>query len=221
MLDEAALHSHLKELAATRPIFHSEADFQHSLAMLLAKKNNEVRLEYCVGDQPNDRKYIDIWLPNEKVAIELKYCTKKLNCLVGKEQYFLKDQSAHDIRRYDFCKDITRVEEFVENGIAKTGYAIFLTNDPSYWKDNTQRYKDKKAEFRPQDYNFRIHENAQLSSTLEWNGKPSKGTMGGRGPLNLENIYSFKWNEFKKLETDNDKASALRYTLQSVYARNS
>lgn len=39
------------------------------------------------------------------IALELKYPTRKLACIVVGEEFALKDQAAQDTRRYDFIKD--------------------------------------------------------------------------------------------------------------------
>lgn len=43
-MNEIEPASLLDELASTRPIFHSEADFQHALAMLIARQHPTARL---------------------------------------------------------------------------------------------------------------------------------------------------------------------------------
>ena len=65
----------MNELARYRPVFHSEADFQHALAWRIheAMPDCEVRLEY--KPFPTKRLYLDLWLPDIGVAMELKYCT--------------------------------------------------------------------------------------------------------------------------------------------------
>ena len=68
----------LATLANKRPVFHSEADFQHALAweLQLLDPNVNIRLEY--RPQWLDRRnYMDIWVIDEDTAkaIELKYKT--------------------------------------------------------------------------------------------------------------------------------------------------
>ena len=43
-------------------------------------------------------------------------------------------QSAQEVRRYDFVKDVARLEVLRAGGAADDGFAIVLTNDPSYWQ---------------------------------------------------------------------------------------
>ena len=79
MLD---VHELLASLAAKRPVFHSEADFQHALAweIHLAFPDAVVRLErpYRTGEGP--RIHLDLWVKgsDRTAVLELKYKTKKM-----------------------------------------------------------------------------------------------------------------------------------------------
>ena len=46
-------------------------------------------------------------------AIKLKYKTKKLDTVFGGEEFHLRNHDVQDIGRYDFIKDIVRLERFV------------------------------------------------------------------------------------------------------------
>ncbi len=56
-----------------------------------------------------------------------------------------------------------------------SGYAILLTNDPSYW---TQSRNDNTADVR-----FRLHEGNTLHGGLGWGPGASAGTKCGREEL--------------------------------------
>jgi hypothetical protein len=188
------LESILASLADSRPVFHSEADFQHALAWAIHERDKscELRLELRSPDLPG-RAYIDIWLTNgdTATAVELKYKTRKLAVQVGKESFSLLDQSAQDIARYDFLKDIQRLEELVgARGRAK-GYAVFLTNDSAYWVrargDNTV------------DAAFRIHEGRTVTGTFQWGAGASKGTMRDRErPLEVKGRHELHWRDYSE-----------------------
>ena len=77
MLDIEGL---LNSLAEVRKVFHSEADFQHALAWQIhqAAPDSQVRLEVDAFPDQDRRRFLDIWLPVDGIAIELKYVTKKL-----------------------------------------------------------------------------------------------------------------------------------------------
>jgi len=77
------LVSLLESLSAKRPLFHSEADFQHALAweIHLQFPDAKIRLEYRPAGV-SVKMYVDLWvvLADETVwAIELKYKTRGLD----------------------------------------------------------------------------------------------------------------------------------------------
>ena len=96
----------MASLADRRKAFHSEADFQHALAWQIheATPESQVRLEVSVIPVEAQRMFLDIWLPVEGVAIELKYKTRRLELEQDDESFALRDQSAQDQGRYDFLR---------------------------------------------------------------------------------------------------------------------
>jgi hypothetical protein len=81
----------LGQLAVERPIFHSEADFQHALAWKLHEVMSEARIRLEYRPFPGKPLYLDIWMGLQfAAAIELKYATRKLLVEVGDEQFNLK-----------------------------------------------------------------------------------------------------------------------------------
>ena len=155
-----------------------------------------VRLERPVKVSDfNKPLHVDIWIEqdNNVLAIELKYKTRALQVPVKNEQYALQSHSAQDIGRYDFIKDIERVETIVSDRAPyATGYAILLTNDRSYW---TQSLKDNTV-----DVNFRLHEGNNLHGSLGWGPGASDGTKGGRErPLQLAKSHTLRWQDYSHL----------------------
>ena len=189
MLSIEALMARLVE---DRKVFHSEADFQHALAWQLHKTtpDSQVRLEVDAFPGQDRRRFLDIWLPIEGIAIELKYVTRKLDVNLEGESFALRNHSAQDQRRYDFLLDIQRLEHMRSgDGVCKAGYAVLLTNDSSYWK--------VPATENPVDAAFRIHEGRDVSGELAWAGHASPGTMRGREtPIRLRRSYRLSWQEF-------------------------
>lgn len=184
----------LNILASERLVFHSEADFQHALAwqIHLGWPEYSIRLEFKPPGN-KERIYLDIWAASrdEKLAIELKYKTRRLNTQAGEEAFHLLDQSAHDVARYDFLKDVHRVEQIVYGTNDVVGYAIFLTNDSAYWKSPINR--------RTIDADFRIHENRVVTGELQWGQGASKGTMRGREePILIKGVYNLNWQHYSQ-----------------------
>ena len=155
----------LTALAKQRTVFHSEADFQHAIAWEIHQRlpRASVRLERPVEvSHLNKLLHVDIWIEQDGdvIALELKYKTRALQVRVGNEQYALRSQSAQDIGRYDFIKDIERVENIVaDRAPHATGYAILLTIDRSYW---TRSLNDNTA-----DVKFRLHEGSNLNDGVD------------------------------------------------------
>ena len=173
-------------------MFHSEADFQHALAWQIheAAPESQVRLEVSVIPVEAQRMFLDIWLPVEGVAIELKYATRKVELFHDGESFLLKDHGAQDIRRHDFVLDVQRLETVRSRGkMCKEGYAIFLTNDSSYWKVPNRRNTVDAA--------FRIHDGREVSGALAWATNAGQGTIKGReSAILLRGSYRLRWQDF-------------------------
>ena len=179
-------------LADTRKVFHSEADFQHALAWQIhqAMSETQVRLEVSVIAVDAHRMFLDIWLPLEGIAIELKYKTRGLELEQGDESFVLRDQSAQDQGRYDFLRDVQRLE-LIRSKLeqCKAGYAVLLTNDSSYWKVPTHR--------DTVDADFRVHEGRAISGELAWTPHASPGTVKSReSPIEIQGSYRLRWQEY-------------------------
>lgn len=194
----------LTSLSEQRAIFHSEADFQHSLAWAIHKNypQAKIRLERpCIGR--NGRIYLDIWIrfEDQRIGIELKYKTKKLIATVGKENYKLRNQSAQDIGRYDLLSDLFRIEGLLESEYLDIGFTIFLTNDPGYWNDSGRRNRV--------DEDFRIREGRLIDGRLAWASHASEGTRRGREePIIISGSYMTSWAQYSKV-----KENSFRYLL--------
>lgn len=206
----------MKDLAKGRPIFHSEADFQHALAWHIHKKlkNCQVRLEHPFQEKGENRKYLDVWLPTAsmEIAIELKYRTRELKHRQDKEFFDLRNQAAQPTLRYDFIKDISRLEQATgPGGLAKTGFAIFLTNDPPYW-----RHPQKT---NPVDIAFRLDkEVVEGKKDLDWTKETSPGTKKNREKaIKLKKSYKLKWEIFSNLGEKNNQE--FRYLAVEVPGR--
>ncbi len=181
-------------IAKKRPIFHSEADFQHTFAWEIHQKlpNASVRLELPVQVK-HQYLHIDIWIKNqdEVLAVELKYKTRGLSVQIDNEQYRLKNQSAQDVGRYDFIKDIQRLEHVASEQSNFIGYAVLLTNDSAYWI--------KPASRDTVDADFRINDGRILEGVFDWGANASDGTKKNREQtLELRNKYVVQWENFSR-----------------------
>jgi hypothetical protein len=194
----------LEPLSEQRPIFHSEADFQHSLAWTIHQKhpNAKIRLERpCTGRK--GRIYLDIWikLEGKRIGVELKYKTKKLHTTVDGEEFKLRHQSAQDIARYDLLSDLQRIEGLLESSRLDYGFTLFLTNDAGYWRDSGHRNRV--------DEEFRIREGRTISGGFTWADHASDGTKRGReDPISISGDYTTSWSNYSKI-----KENSFRYLL--------
>ena len=198
----------MKDLARDRPIFHSEADFQHALAWHIheALPDCQVRLEF-EPSLAGKRMYLDIWLLSRKVAIELKYRTRELHSEIAGESFALRDQAAQPLGRYDFIKDIQRLEQVVDDGPAEAAFAVLLTNDPSYWKPLQQPDVVDAA--------FRLHKDRRIMGEMAWASRASRGTTKDREkPLCLKGSYDCVWRDYSSL--GEGKFRKFRYLMVKV-----
>ena len=207
MIDMCAV---LQALGDRRPVFHSEADFQHALAwqLHLCYSNCNIRLErpFPIHEEAI---HVDIWCdtPACSLAIELKYVTRELNVVIHGERFALKNQAAEDVRRYDFLRDIQRLESIAESSHSVCGYAIILTNNHLFWQKPTQGNVN--------DAEFRIHERRLNSGTHDWGPNTGDGTKKDReDPIEIHDTYDLTWQDYADVHDDGGSPSALfRYLL--------
>ena len=200
----------LMGLSRSRPIFHSEADFQHALAWHIHKviPNSQVRLEYPVR-YDDSAMYLDIWLPMQRIAIELKYPTRMLDLKGQNERFVLVDHGAQPPRRYDYLKDIQRIESVVANGEATGGFAVLLTNHPYYWERPTRGWRDAI------DAAFRLHEGRTVTGHLTWSERAGAGTTRGRrDAIGIAGTYDLRWHDYSRLGDGNNQQ--FRYLAVAV-----
>ncbi len=176
----------LKSEADRRPLFHSEADFRFNLAWSIKElwPESTVTLERKPRGTA-ERRYIDIWVRHGDAdyAVELKYPTRALTVALEDEEFDLREHSAHDIIRYDFLKDIQRLEDAIVAGGRVIGQALMVTNDSNYW--------NPPVRFGTADEQFRIHEGQTLAGHLSWGPTAGTGTRKGREePFELSGTYT-------------------------------
>ena len=198
------IHPVMARLAARRPVFHSEADFKFALAWQIKETlpGCEVRLEY--KPFPDERMYLDIWLPTEGVAIELKYPVYNLRHELNGEAFDLKE-SARDNVRYDYVNDIQRLERVAPQGeqFAK-GFAVLLTNAHPLWQESVRSNNDRA---------FLIHEGRALKGEMAWVRPRPKKDKKRQAPLSLEGAYNLRWSDYSDLSV---KYGQFRYLAVEV-----
>ena len=191
----------MAKLAQRRPVFCSEADFQHELAYEIRKNDPSlnVRLEWPLAAPA--RGAIDvIVIGKTRFALELKYLSKGFSTILDGEPVTLKQHGAHDQRRYDVCKDVTRMEAYAE----ATGHGagvLVLTNDPSYWQD--------RARTDTVDAAFNLSHLRELTGSLAWHALAKPGTTKNRETaLEIRGRYALTWQDYNRIDA---KAGLFRY----------
>lgn len=192
----------LSDLAALRPVFHSEADLQHELAIGLRDLGWRIRLEHPIA--PCAAGALDIVARNGDAvaAVELKYVTRGLEHRVGDEVFRLKNHAAHDHRRYDIVKDIMRLEDWCRVWPRAKGVAVVITNNPLLWR-GPQRAGTA-------DVAFTVADGDTLTGRLTWGASAKPGTTRGRAePLTLRGAYRMAWRAYSQLDAANGEFRSL------------
>jgi hypothetical protein len=182
-------------LAGTRPVFHSEADFQLAFAWLVQQHDPQLRVRLETRPAPGVHLDLEFARPDldRGTAIELKYLTRLWTGFVDGELFDLKNHGAQDIRAYDVVKDIVRVEKFVAGRPNWGGAVIALTNDPSYWQPGASLKITNAAAFR-------LGQDTVLSGVREWGPNTGAGTKRGRAEsLALAGTYTLGWRDYSSL----------------------
>ncbi|WP_326581803.1 hypothetical protein OIE69_44195 (plasmid) [Actinacidiphila glaucinigra] len=174
----------LAALRAVRPLFHSEADLQHSFARALWELAPEVgsRLEVPRRGRGKNE-HLDLLCvgPLARTAIEFKYVTRRWSGTIGlpPEVYQLRKHGAPDVARRDFVRDLERLERFCDRE-DQNGLALLVTNEASLWRPQVA------GRAKTNDDKFRIHEGRTLRGTLLWAGGayiPNTQVLRGVYPL--------------------------------------
>lgn len=194
-------------LSAARPVFHSEADFQHAFAWMLheAEPNLNVRLEV----RQTEREYVDLFCfgPNGCTALEFKYFTARwtgTDPATG-EVFHLRNHEATDLARQGFVFDVARLEKFCAARRSSNGFAIMVSNDRRLWKPASSR--------ATRDREFRIHEGRTLSGQLRWG---ADGSYFAANERHLSGSYSIMWRDYSSV---GDKNGDFRWLAAAVAPR--
>ena len=210
-MNESNINRTLDELSEIRPIFHNEADFQFSFAWQIQKQNpnHRIRLEYKVPQFVN--RYTDIWITGEDfVAIELKYKPISMQLQYNEEIFELKKHGAQDIGRYDFLKDVQRLEEIIMEYPNTKAYAIMITNDRLYWQ-SPQKHNSV-------DKDFKIHQDRNIHGVLSWSSKAGTGTTKNREkPIQIHGNYSMDWKIYSNIDQKYDQFKILCLPIDSSF----
>lgn len=186
-------------LRNARPLFHSEADFQFSLATTLMKVSPslKIRLERPVRVPGCPTMHTDMMFfgRDTHFAVELKYLTARLEAKVQGEEYLLRNQSALDLQRYDIVKDISRLETLCASGVTDAGVSITITNDQGIWKPPSR--------VGTVDEMYRLRSGRIMTGKLRWLDHATEGTTRRRNEtLTLSGKYLLDWKPYSIVESE-------------------
>lgn len=199
-MTKCELEAIINSLSDERKIFHSEADFQFALAWEIQKTYPQanVRLEYSPANiNPSIHLDLLVVIDDGWYPIELKYKTRACTKMVGKEIFKLKNHDAQDFGRYDFLKDVQRIES-LKIGLPqyRSGYSILLSNDSVYWSNSSKETS--------MGYAFCLEEGTIKTGSLRWANHTGVGTLKGREkPIVLSSQYDIRWNDYSYLDDTN------------------
>ncbi|MCW5941836.1 MAG: hypothetical protein KIS66_06375 [Fimbriimonadaceae bacterium] len=193
----ALLDDALVSLAARRPGFHSEADFQFDLAWRHRILRQDIEAaSKCPCPALRERRSSTCSSATAPPEPRSRSSTGKCPLAVthGGEDYRLKDAVAHDINRYDFVKDLQRTEELLAIGHVDQAYALALTNQPKYWEPRFARGRVDEA--------FRIEEGELVQGELAWAPNTGGTAKGREAPIVLKRAYRMAWRDFSHLPNE-------------------
>lgn len=217
MITKVEIENIIQKFGNTGNLFLCERQFQFDLAQEISKtfNNYAVHLEFPSEKNCCDRLlfyYIVIEEKNQYFVIELKYKTKNADIIYKNNKYSLKNQSAQDLGRFDFLKDISRIEQwnqFNPNRTFAGGVAMILTNDSSYWEKTGENCNYEA--FALKDETTIVAGKKEWSSeNLNYVGKARKNG------LNLLHDYTVKWVNYHK-----DENNEFRYLLEEIKTQKS
>jgi hypothetical protein len=201
------LRATMTALARKRPLFHSEADFQHAFAWQIHTVRPEARVRLETRIRRGERLDVSLVIEGRRIAVELKYFLSKFTTTIDGELFELPNQGAQDIGRHAFVKDIGRLERMRLEGLADDAYAVALTNDPSYWRPGSGDGTIDTA--------FRLHEGRRLAGVLAWAAHAGAGTIRGKEtPIELGGDYLVAWDDYSEFGAD--RAGHFRYLAVEV-----
>lgn len=179
----------MRDLSVSHPVFISELEFQRALMKAVEQYLPGAYLE---APRRFERIRMDIGLDvrGMSTVIELKYKTRKLEALHGERNFFLKNNSIQYQARYDFVKDITRVERYVKHARDRVGWAILLTNDYLLWESWSSGASEE----------FRLADGLSLSGLHRWKDGFAAGLNHPRdAALDVQGNYKLAWSDYSDL----------------------
>ena len=190
------VESVLRSLSLQRPVFHSEADFQHAFAWEVQRSDPHMQVRLEIRIAPHQHLDLLCHRPDTDryTAVELKYPTASWSGSHASEQFRLHHHSATDVSGYRIVKDIQRLEQDVAGRDGWDGLLIVLTNEAFYWHAPAHQHPTNADAFR-------VHEGTRLAGVRRWGPNTGAGTMKGHEEaIGLAGIYDLRWQHYSHLD---------------------
>lgn len=214
IVSKALIEEQLTQILQREDSIVSEAQLKYALAWELQSalpQGYHIYLEYpvrMVKDNENEKRlYYDIVIKyeNKYCVIELKFKTSNTKVFYDGKEFEFKNHYAQDLGRFDFLKDVERIEFFKDcnKETFDCGYAVMVTNDRLYWES-----KGKNTKYE----NFALYEGREnVSNHLKWNN-PNKQSVGEKrvNGIQLKANYKVEWSK----ANDKNKFKYLIFTIQ-------
>jgi hypothetical protein len=208
----------LGRLEKKKRLFHSESHLSAWLTVTLKQMlglSSMPKLQKAGFYSENKRLLLDMLFDHRgrEYAVELKYARGPMGRggplpYKGDVYYAPKSGAADDITRFNFLKDVMRLESEIPRRDNSVGFALLLTNRRTLWEKGDETRNDTA---------FFLHDGIP-QGTLKWKWTPSPETRrrAGDGPLKINGNYSSaKWRTYTKIpELENEM---FRYLLVKVY----
>lgn len=219
----------------TNQIFISEKDLVFCFGLFLHKKFPDATIKFefpftiaysynskVVNVKDKDKcksGYLDLYvILNEKTyGFEFKYKTKEMSVQNDLLSFKLKNQGAQDLLRFEFRKDIHRLEYLKQNTNKPKidiGFAILLSNDNTLYNNEEKETADIELRFSDeipiQGGSFNWHPKDKNASWL----KEPKFTMDLK--LRTEG-YEIKWYKYIEYQNNlNSMNCTFKYCMVKV-----
>jgi hypothetical protein len=200
-----SINQEMKKLVEKHLFFSSKEAFKNSLKHQLQEKFRVIENKDFHGW------VVDLWVedPNSEQQYALYLMNKLAGLIIKQENQLieLKHHGAEDCGRYDFLKQVEKLEKITTGRDNIKGIAILLTNDHLYWSEPTRA--------NTVDSYFRIHENRILTGELKWLEHASAGTTKDReNPIAIKGTYKLRWQHYSTVR--NEKHGEFRYLAVHV-----
>lgn len=189
----------ITKLHQRKPLFHSESHFVAWFAWIVKETFPSISMpELQVGNFYNNKRLrLDMLVRHNDLqfGLEMKYARASMNGGVSfpfqRDVYYApKSGAAKDITRFNFLKDIERLESAVDTLEKTSCCALLVTNISDLWLPE---------EGEPNDLMYCLDDGI-TPGTKTWLKPPSRNTLDRTGEsVLIQGDYQTEWNPFSEI----------------------